>query len=63
MTVISCSSETARLAFQNVAMPHLHERSVAKQTHVLRARALRIIFVRRRIGNIDLHFDRARRNR
>ncbi len=52
-----------RLTLQNVAMPHLDERAVAEESQILRARALRIIFVGRRIRNVELHFDRARCDR
>ena len=41
-------------------MPDLDQRTVAEQAHVTRPAALRIIFVRGGIGDIDSYADGAR---
>jgi len=46
-----------RLSFQGIAVPDLHERAVAEQTHIMRAAALRMFFVGDGISYFDLYFD------
>jgi hypothetical protein len=50
------------LAVEHVAVPHLHERSIAEQPQILRATSFWIVFVGGRVGDVNLHLDGARSN-